>query len=120
MADNGLPTGALGGSLIDLVSNLKNAVTNLANINQTLRQLFPRINGTFTLSAATTTDVAESRVVSNSLVFVTPSNATAALIVRSNGLYHSTNTAGTSFTLSTQSGSAASGGIFEYIVINPN
>lgn len=110
----------LGGGLADLVSTLKGGVTNLAQINQAIQSAFPRVNGSFTLSAATTTVVTNNSIAANSMVFWSASNGTAALIVRTNGLYHATNTAGTSFTMSTQSGSATSGGTFNYIVLNPS
>ena len=117
----GGPTGPqLGGSLTDVVSTMQGSVRNLSSINQTLLKLLPRITGSFTFSAATTTIVTQPAVAANSLVFAMPTNATAALIVRTNGLFVSTLTPGASFTLSTQAGSATSGGTFQYIVINPS
>ena len=117
----GGPTGPqLGGSLTDVVSTMQGSVRNLSAINQTLSNLLPRITGSFTLTAATTTIVTQPAVAANSLVFTMPTNATAALIVRTNGLFVSTLTPGASFTLSTQAGSATSGGTFQYIVINPS
>jgi len=112
--------GNLGSALTDLVSTLKGVVTNLSQINSNILETFPRVNGTFTLSAATTTVVTDGNVASNSIVLWSPTNATAALIVRTNGLYHSANTSGSSFSMSTQSGSATSGGTFSYVVINPS
>jgi len=113
MADNTM------GGLSDLNSTNKGGVTNLAAINQTLQAIFPRVNGTFTLAAATTTNVTQPNIVALSEVFWSPTNATAALIVRTNGLFHASSTAGSGFTLSTQSGSATAGGTFSYFVINP-
>lgn len=109
----------LGGGLSDLNNTNKGGVTNLAAINQTLQAIFPRVNGTFTLAAATTTNVTQPNIVALSQVFFTPTNAAAALVMRTNGLFHATNTAGASFTLSTQAGSATAGATFEYFVINP-
>lgn len=112
--------GFFGGGLNDLVSTIKGAVENLGQIQQTLNQVFPRVNGTFTLAAATTTVVTEASVASNSIMIPFATNATAALVVRTNGLFHSANTSGSSFSVSTQSGSATSGGTFSYIVLNPS
>jgi hypothetical protein len=119
MADNPAPMG-LGGNLSDLISTIKGAVQNLSALNTTLQNAFPRISGSFTLSAATTTVVTQNAISATSLVFLTPTNGTAGLILRTNGLFHSANTPGASFTLSTQAGSATTGGTFEYFVINPS
>ena len=117
----GGPTGPqLGGSLTDVVSTMQGSVRNLSAINQTLSNLLPRIVGSFTLTAATATVVTQPSIAANSYVIPFPTNATAALIVRTNGLFVSTLTPGASFTLSTQAGSATSGGTFQYIVINPS
>ena len=137
--------GQLGGSLADLVSNVKNCVTNISALNTSLQSAtvaiqsstltiqtaifnvataimstFPRINGTFTFSAATTTVVSQGSIAANSIVEWSPTNATAALIVRTNGVFHLSNQPTTSFTMSTQVNSAPSGGTFNYIVINPS
>lgn len=109
----------LGGGLSDLNSTNKNGVLNLSAINQTLQAIFPRVNGSFTLAAATTTNVTQPNIIALSQVFWAPTNATGALIMRTNGLYLAASTAGTGFTLSTQSGSATAGGTFSYFVINP-
>ena len=148
--------GQLGGSLADLVSNVKNCVTNISALNTSVQSAtvaiqsatltlqttlqstslalttavfnvataiissFPRINGSFTFSAATTTVVSQGSIAANSIVVPFATNATAALIVRSNGLFHLSNQPTTSFTMSTQVNSAPSGGTFNYIVINPS
>jgi hypothetical protein len=117
MPDN---EGFLGGGTQDLVNTVKGIAQNLGLLVQVFSTAFPRINGTFTLSAATTTNVAEVRVAGNAVVFWSPTNATAALIERTNGLFHATSTSGVGFTLSTQSGSASAGGTFEYVAVNPS
>lgn len=117
MAD--MPPMGLGGSLSDLISTIKGGVQNLSALNSTLQSIFPRINGTFTLSAATTTVVPQPSISATSMVSFSATNATGALIVRTNGLYHSASTSGVSFSMSTQSGSAIAGGTFEYFVVNP-
>lgn len=107
-------------SLDDVVSNLKNVVTNVAQLGQTLGSTFPRITGTFTLAAATTSIIAQPSVSATSKVFFTPTNGTAALTQRTAGLYHSANNPGASFSISTQSGQAIGTETFEYFVINPS
>lgn len=120
LGDNPFSGGSLGGDVAALVSTLKGIVTNLSNLNLTIQTVIPRISGSFTLSAATTTIITQASIAANSIVLLTPTNATAALIVRSNGLFHSSNTPGASFTLSTQLNSAVAGGTFEYVVITPS
>ena len=75
--------------------------------------------GSFTLANATVTVVSQSAVQTNSVVFFTPTNATAALTVRTAGLYWSNTTTGTSFSVSTQTGSAIGTETFKYVVITP-
>lgn len=106
----------------DLNNTNKGGVTNLSLIYQVLLSTFPRINGTFSLSAATTTIVTQPAISASSIVAFFPTNGTAALIERTNGLFHnqSANVAGASFTMSTQAGSATAGGTFSYYVINPS
>lgn len=117
--DNGIGPAGFGASIADLVSTIKGAVQNLSALNQTLSAAFPRATGTVTLSAATTTLVTQTAIIAGSIVSFVPTNATAALILRTNGLYHSSNVVGASFTLTTQVGSATAGGTFEYYVVNP-
>lgn len=109
-----------GGSLNDLVSTIKGAVQNLSQINTTLQNTFPRINGTFTLSAGTTTVVTQSSIAASGIPLLMATNATAALTVRTAGLYVSAVTAGASFSVSTQNGTAVGTETFKYIVVNPS
>lgn len=112
----------LGGGLADLVSTQKGGVTNLARLVTAIENAFPRINGTFTLSAATATVITQPSIAANGIVGFWANNATAALIERTNGLFQvaGSTVAGTSFTMSTQSGAAVAGGVWSYIVINPS
>lgn len=80
---------------------------------------FPQVGGTFTLANATVTVVTQSQIGVNSKVFFTPTNATGTLTQRTAGLYHSTNTAGSSFSVSTQTGLALGTETFEYLVFGP-
>lgn len=91
------------------------------NIGQWVTAFNGRIvGGTFTLAAATTTVVAQPAVKANSIVTLTPTNATAALTQRTSGIYHSANSVGASFSVSTQSGSASGAETFEYLVFTPS
>jgi hypothetical protein len=104
--------------LTNLNSTLQGVVKNLSQLQQTISNAFPAIGGSFTLTAATTTIVTQPAVVSGSRVFLTATNATAALTFRSQGLYHSANTPGASFSISTQTGLALGSETFEYFVQN--
>ena len=104
----------------DLVSNLKGGVQNLGAVAQALQNVFPRITGTVTLANATVTVVAQNNVAANSLVFLTATNATAALTERTAGVFVTALIPGTSFSVSTQSGMAAGGETFQYFLVNPS
>lgn len=103
----------------DLVSNLKNGVTNLGNIAQTLSNAFPQVFGTFTLANAVTTNVVQPKIVAAGFPVIVPTNGTAALAQRTLGLYVSAVTAGVGFAISTQTGTATGGETFSYFVYNP-
>ncbi len=92
----------------------------IAAVATAIYSTFPRINGTFTLANATITVVTQPATAANSIVHFTPTNATAALTQRTNGLFHSANVAGASFSLSTQAGSALGTETLEYILFNPS
>jgi hypothetical protein len=123
------------GTIDDLNSTGKNAVLNIGalasaittptSLNSTIISAANIIAGalgtvatfgTFTLSAATTTVVAQAAVVATSVVVLTPTNAAAALAIRTNGIYVSAYTATTSFSVSTQSNSAAGTETFQYVL----
>jgi hypothetical protein len=104
----------------DLVSVMKGGVQNLGQLTIAFQDAFPRINGTFTLSNATVTVVTQPSIAASGIVLFTPKNATAALTQRTSGLFVSAVTAGVSFSISTQSGSALGSEIFSYICINPS
>ncbi len=96
----------------------QNIARQIGAIAQALSGRF--VSGTFTLSNATTTVVTQTAVKANSvLTGLTPTNATAALTQRTAGIYHSANTVGASFSVSTQSGSATGTETFEYTLFTP-
>lgn len=115
-----------GGSLVDINTTLQGNGRNLnaaiALLIETLEALFlPRSTGSFTLSAAASTVVANTEVTATSLPILIPTNAAAAtLMAGAQSLYLSARTAGASFTVSTASGVAAAGTeTFSYILVNP-
>jgi hypothetical protein len=119
MSMQATPPGS-GGSLTDLVSTIKGGVQNLSQLITVFQNVFPRTVGSFTLAAGTTTTVTQPAVKANSQVALTPTNATAALTVRTAGLFVSTLTPGASFAVSTQNGTAVGTETFSYSVFNPS
>lgn len=122
MMDNSGAQGSIVAKVVDLVSSLKNVVTNLAHINSTLSAIFPRVTGSFTLTAAATTVVTQTAIKANSIVILTATNASAGTLMGSaKSLYISALAAGASFTVATASGVAAAGTeTFNYAVVNPS
>lgn len=110
--------------MTNLVSTLKGVVQNLATINSSISAAFPRITGSFTLTAAATTVVNQSAIKANSLVILQPTNAAAGTLMGSAKAPYiapSSYVAGTSFTVATASGASAAGTeTFNYTVINPS
>lgn len=116
--------------MLDAPLNLTNIETNgklllnaVYSVQQAILTTFPRAYGSFTLSAAATTTIANSSVVAGSIVIPFPTNAAAATLMGSaKCLYQDTtlNVVGTSFSLKTGNGVAAAGTeTFNYIMINP-
>jgi hypothetical protein len=103
----------------DIVSTLQGGVRNLGQLVQVLSAAFPRTTGSLTLSNATVTVVADTSVTTSSIVLWSPTNAAAGLLERSQGLYRASLSPGVSFTLSTQTGTAAGTETFDYVMINP-
>lgn len=107
------------------MASIDDVFSQLSNISQQMGAWVKAYNGrnvsgSFTLSAGTTTVVSETNTTSNSVIGLNPTNASAALIERTAGLYVSAYTAGTSFSVSTQSGSAAGTETFNYVMFNPS
>lgn len=102
----------------DLVSTVKGGVQNLGALVAAIQNALPRVTGTFTLSNATTTVVAQPATTANAVVVFSPLNANAALLQRTAGLFQSAATAGTGFSISTQSGTAQGTEVFSYVLVN--
>ena len=108
----------MAASLDQIVSQAQNVNANLSKLVQALGNAFPTITGTFTLANATNTVVSNVLVSANSKVFLTPTNTSAAITVRTLGIFHSATNPGTSFTVSTQNGSASGLETFEFFCTN--
>lgn len=104
----------------DLVSTGKGVVTNLSQLISVLQNVFPRSSGTITLAAGTTNIVSNAAVTSSTIPFFVPTNSAAALLQANAGLYISAATAGVGFSISTQSGTAAGGETFSYVLFIPS
>src|SRR5215469_5289861 len=118
MTDPMMPGGAAGGSITDVILQLQNIARQMGQWVQAFNGRI--VGGTFTLSNATTTTVTQTAIKANSIISLTPTNATAALTQRTQGIYHSANSVGASFSVSTQSGSAVGSETFEYTVFTPS
>lgn len=101
-------------------------VTQLQNIARLFSALIKQLGGqniygSFTLAAAATTTVAQTGVKANSIIQLTPTDASAGTLQGSaKALYVSSISAGTSFTVATASGGNAVGTeTFSYVVVTP-
>ena len=105
-----------------VVRQLSNANANMLTLIAAIESIFPRVNGTFTLSAAATLTVTQTGVTADSIILLSPTNASAATLMGSaKALYISARTAGASFQVSTASGGNAAGTeVFSYVVVNPS
>ena len=108
----------MAASLDQIVSQAQNVNSNFSQLVQAFKNAFPTITGTFTLANATNTVVSNVLVSANSKVFLTPTNTSAAITVRTLGIFHSATNPGTSFTVSTQNGSASGLETFEFFCTN--
>lgn len=78
--------------------------------NGTIARAGNKTSGTVTLSAAATTTINSSQVLTNSQIVLVPTNAAAATLMSgSRSLYVSARTAATSFAVTTADGTAAAG-----------
>lgn len=112
--------GGDGGGLGDIGTTLQLGNQNFSQLIQAVLSIFPRVGGSFRLSAAATTTVTQASIAANSIVLFVPTNAAAATLQSgASAIYHSNNTAGASFQVTTASGTAAAGTeTFNYIVVN--
>lgn len=104
----------------NIVSTMQGSVQNLAIIAQAIRDVFPRVNGTFTMSAGTTTVVTQPSITASGFPLMVATNSAAASMLVTHGLYVSAVTAGVSFSLSTPIGTAAGTETFKYVLFLPS
>lgn len=110
----------IGGSGQDLVTVNSNGVKYLGQLVVLLRQLFPRIFGTFTLTAAASHAVADPRVQAGATVQLQAANAAAGTLQGSAKSLYYTVTPGVGFTVFTANATNAAGGeVFSYTASNP-
>lgn len=120
MSDTSGGTTPIGGSLQDLVTSIKSGVIYLGKLVQIWAAVLPRATGTFTMAAAATKAIAETRVQANSLVTLIPTNAAAGTLQGSaKSLYIASVTAGVGFVVATAAGTNATGNEqFSYVAVN--
>jgi hypothetical protein len=102
------------------LATVQNIVTAISGLASALTAARVQVKGSFTLSAASSTTVAQSSVTANSAIQWTPLNAAAATLTGSSkSLYLSSKTAGTGFVVATGDGTNAVGTeVFSYVVLN--
>lgn len=105
----------------EIVTALVSSNRISSEILKTLQQLFPRVSGSFTMSATDSQSVSEANVAGNSIIQLIPTNASAAVLQGSNEcLYVSAISPGVSFTVSTGAGTNAAGTeTFAYLITTP-
>ena len=108
-------------NLTGLETNGRLLLQAVYSIQQAILSAFPRVTGSFTLSAAATTTVTQTQTTSTSVISLIPANAAAAtLISGAKNLYVSSKTDGSGFVVSTADGTVAAGTEnFQYLLINP-
>jgi hypothetical protein len=110
------PTQSAGAT--DVVTQLQGIVRQLTALVQAIsgRMVF----GTFTMPVANTLTIVQPGIKSNSVVSITPTNASAATLMGSAKALFPTIIAGTSFTVTTASGGNAAGTeTFSYTINTP-
>lgn len=114
--------GGAGMSFQNLETQQRMMIVAINGLRDAILSTFPRVTGTFTLSAAASTVVPNTSVTSTSIISLTPLNAGAAtLMAGANSLYVSARTSGASFTVSTAAGgSAAATEQFQYLLVVPS
>lgn len=108
--------------LDDLATVGNNTNRLLSQLITTILDIFPRVSGSFTTTAAATNVITQTGVTTTSIILLTPTNATAGTLQSgSKSLYISARTSGASFTVATADGTAATAGAtFDYAIVNPS
>jgi hypothetical protein len=116
--NNGQQNQASPDTIVTLLQALVHYVGDIVGLLQTS---FPRILGSFTMTATVTLAVPAPTITASGNVTITPRNAAAATLQSGpKALYVSAITAGTGFTVATADATTAAGTeIFSYAVTNP-
>ncbi len=104
-----------------LLTIAQNIVTAINGLTSAVQNAWPRVTGSFTLTAAVTTTVTQPGIKATSVVMLSPTNAAAATLMGgAKALYVSAITPGASFAVSTGNAVAAAGTeVFSYSIFNP-
>lgn len=108
---------AQGPGATEVVQQLQGIVRQLTALVAAINNRF--VTGTFTLAATATNTITQPGVKAASVITFSPTNAAAANLLRTDGLYISAITAGTSFAVTTGTGTPAGTETFSYIVQTP-
>lgn len=113
---------ALQGIIRQITAGNAANITAIQAITAALLAIFPRVTGSFTLSAAATTVVTQTGITATSIILLVPTNASAATLMGSaKSLYISARAVGASFTVATASAGAAAGTeTLSYVCVNPS
>lgn len=109
-----------GGIVRPIINSLQAMNRNISELITAIKAIFPRIYGSFTMGAAATKTVTDSRVKVGAQIYLQPTNAAAGTLVGSVMCPYIDSVASGSFVVKTASGAAAAGTeTFNYLVINP-
>lgn len=100
----------------DLLSTAKLLNQNISALVVAIQSVFPRVMGSFIMTAGTTSVVPAADIRANSEVFLAPRNPTAAAIQWY--CNQASIVPGTSFTINTV-GAAAGTEVFNYFIVTP-
>jgi hypothetical protein len=110
----------IGGSGQDLVSTQKSGVAYLGRILNVLQNIFPRITGTFTMTATATHTITDARLNANAVVWLQATNAAAGTLQGSAKSLYVQSVASGSFVVATASAANAVGTeTYSYTAFNP-
>lgn len=103
----------------DVTTKLQMIAQSLGQLVQLVTSQFPRSMGSFTMAAAASKSVTDTKCTSSSYVVLIPTNAAAGTLLGSTKCLYLTYASG-SFTVTTASGVAAAGTeTFQYLLFNP-
>jgi len=111
-----------GGGDIDMLAQANGLNANIGQLISVMKSRFAlsAFNGSFTMGAVVTQVIPDVNAKANSIIWLVADNAAAATMqATTKNAYVSAKAAGTSFTVATADGTAATGGqIFSYVILN--